>query len=313
MSDAQEVYQHLLKKGISEDEIEDAIKKKEHKFGGFITKEGALYLIAKEYGLNIHSSNVDGEIYQGYKNEIDYNEFTINISDVQENMTNIVLAGKIAHVFQLHEFNRKDGTLGVVGSFILKDRTGTIKIVLWGETTKIMQTEYFIIGTIIRVVNGYAKCGLNDQLEVHLAKQGKIILQPEDLSKNKYKEIDKIKIEHQEIENSGYQMEKTTPIKNIRQLLKQDGFIHSVSGYIHINELKEFEKENGEESFLLKCSLSDETGEIMVNIWGMQAIEILRIIEEGAAIKLINVYLRNNSYSGEKELQFTKKSVLEFI
>ena len=70
---------------------------------------------------------------------------------------------------------------------------------------------------------------------------------------------------------------------------------------------------NGEKSFLLKLLLSDESGSIKVNIWGMYAVEYLKIIEEGKNIKLFNAMIKENKYSNEKELSFVKNSKLEVM
>lgn len=313
MSDAQEVYQSLLDKGISEEELKSEIQRKKHKFGGYITNQGALFLIAKEHGLEIRSKNVDEEVYETYQDEIDLNEFIINIADIQEQMTNIVLVGKIAQVFKLHEFSRKDGTPGIVGSFLLTDPTGTVKIVLWGKGTKIMQTEFFEVGTITRVVNGYAKVGINEQLEVHLSKKGKVILNPEDVPKSTIKKLNSLEIPSRETHTYENSSSGNSQPRNIKEVLAQEGFVLAVSGYVKLGELKEFEKDNGDPSFLLKFTLSDESGAITVNVWEWKAIEVLKLLEDGMAVKVLKVFVRKNEYSGEKELQFTKKSILEFL
>jgi len=57
--------------------------------------------------------------------------------------------------------------------------------------------------------------------------------------------------------------------------------------------------------------ISDDTSSIRVNIWGMKAVECLKIINEGNGIKLSNILIKENTYSNEKELNFTKSSRLE--
>jgi len=50
-----------------------------------------------------------------------------------------------------------------------------------------------------------------------------------------------------------------------------------------------------------------------VLVWGMQAIGILRMIENGVDVKLLNFFIEKNEYSKTKEIQFNKKSILEII
>ena len=95
---AEQVYRALMDLGLSEEEINSQINVKLMEYQGFMTKEGALYLIGKENGINIYSS--DPNIQNEIEELIDYNDFAINISDVIEGMQNIVLAGRITEIFR---------------------------------------------------------------------------------------------------------------------------------------------------------------------------------------------------------------------
>ncbi len=314
MSEIQEVYNYLLKIGFSEEELKEEIEKKEREFHGFITKQGALFLIAKENGIQILSPDIDQEVYEEIGQEIDYNEFLIDIAEIKENMTNLVLLGKIIDIFPLKEFVRKDGTPGIMGSFLLADATGMIKIVLWNEPSKIMKSDFFSKGKIIRIINGYSKIGLNEKIEVHVSKKSKIILEPDDIPKKISSQLKDVNIENLDLSEYQYQHKNKKNVSlKIKDLLKTDGFITSASGFINGYELKEFTKNNGEKSFLLKLGLTDKTGSIEVNVWDMKAIDILKIIEKGMAVKLLNVFIKENEYSNQKEIHFTKKSILEIL
>ena len=62
-ANAEEWYQTLMKEGMSEEEIEQALKQKKSEFRGFMTTDGMLYLIAKEHGITLHDSELDPEVY----------------------------------------------------------------------------------------------------------------------------------------------------------------------------------------------------------------------------------------------------------
>ncbi|UCC19018.1 MAG: DUF2240 family protein, partial [Promethearchaeota archaeon] len=128
---AEEIYQVLINAGITEEEIYQEIKKKETEFQGFLTKQAILYLIAKDLGLNVISKGDNDILNHIAEDLIDYNDFSIPISSVTENMRNIVVAGKINNIFPNRKFKRKDGTIGSVGSFEICDQSECIKIVLW--------------------------------------------------------------------------------------------------------------------------------------------------------------------------------------
>ncbi len=308
MSDIEEVYQCLINKGFSEEELNNEIKRKKSEFHGFITEQGALFLIAKEKGLKIQSPDIDPDLYSEIEKEIDYNEFTMPLSDLQEGMSNIVILGKITNIFQIKSFIRKDNTPGLVGSFILADTSGSIKIVVWGEHVKIIDTEFFQKGEIVRVINGYSKKGLNGGLEIHMGKIGTLILAPSDIDDKIKKQLQKIELGN----GNGYSLSHVNST-HIKDLFNKEGFIDSVSGYVKIDDFKEFNKKNGEKSFLLKFQLIDDTGNIIVLVWDLKAIEVLKSIENDILIKISNVMIKNNDRNNEKEVHFTKRSKIKII
>ncbi len=311
---AEEIYQALLEAGISEQEINENITEKETEFQGFMTKPAILYLIAKEHGINVDSAE-NKEILNHITEEIiDYNDFAIPISSIVENMRNIVIVGKVEVVFQVGDFFKKDGTPGRVGSFKICDNSDCIKVVLWNEHVNIMENELFKKGEIIQVIGIYSKKGKDGKLEVHLGREGKIILAPENV---KLPEIVESKTsKSQLLDHSSKILEENKKQKytwTIQNLFEKEGFIRFITGVIEVDFFKELTLKNGEKSFLLKLKLSDESASIKVNIWGIRAVECLKLITDGTTVKLSNVVIKENSYSNEKELNFTKKSDILFL
>ena len=303
---AEQIYQALLETGFSEEEINQQINEKLTEYQGFMTKQAVLFLIAKENGINIYSSEYNNEIQKEIEELIDYNDFTIPISKISEGMQNIVIAGRITEIFDIRNFIKKDGTAGIVGSFQICDKSECIKIVLWNDQARIIENEFFQKGETVQSIGGYSKIGIDDNLEIHLSRQGKIILAPEGVI---LPEVDKYK--HQDL--SKEKVVKTSSKFPIEALHKKEGFIKFVKGTVQVDEFKELTLKEGGKSFLLKLILSDETDSIKVNIWDMNAIECIKIVSDGDRIKLSNMIIKENSYSNEKELNFTRRSRLEII
>ncbi len=224
-------------------------------------------------------------------------------------MSNIVITGRILRNFGKKNFLRKDGSPGIVGSFIIGDSTGTIKIVLWNDQANIMENEYFQVGEIVQIIGGYSKIGLNDEIEVHLSKTGKIILSPKDIDFSQIPKLDSFK--YLTVQRTRFS--KKDSELSIKELYGKAGFIKSITGIVQIEEFKEIIKKNGEKTFLLKLILSDDSSSIRVLIWGMNAVESLKILNNGISVKLSNVIIKENSYTNEKELIFTKNSRLKIL
>ncbi len=301
---AETIYEKLLDLGLSEEDISKQINEKLTEFQGFMTKRGALYLIGKDNGIDLYSS--DPQIQNEIEELIDYNDFMIPIANIIETMSNIVIAGRITEIFGVKSFNKKDGTPGVVGSFVICDKSECIKLVLWNDQTKIMENESFQKDEIIQIIGGYSKIGTTGNLEVHLSRQGKIVLAPEDIV---LPEVERVRPSL-----VGEKKRVKSPTKHtIEEIFKKEGFIKFTKGIAHVDMFKELTLKNGEKSFLLKLVLSDDTASIKVNIWGMKAVEAMKIINDGVGVRLTNVVIKENSYSNEKELSFTKSSSLELL
>ena len=301
-----ELYQQLIDLGMSEEELEKKVKNKVEEFGGFMSKQGVLFIIARENGLELRSPEIDEYLYDELEEEVDYDEFTVDISDLKEGMTNIVLLGKILTVQKVREFVRKDQSVGKVCSFLLGDSTGTVKIVLWDERVDIVNQEYFKQNELVRSVGGYAKLGQNEAIEVHLGKKGMLILSPE-VSGKKREQLEAVMI------TRSRDFTPKGSLKPLSQALEQNEYVSIVKGNVLIEEFKELELKSGDKSFLLTILLEAEDPTIRVKAWGMKAVECLKTINDGDFVSITNLAVKENKYTLEKELSFTKNSTLTLI
>ena len=309
MSDSvEELYQKLLDSGFSEAELERQVQNKAKEFGGFMSEQGILFVIAKEKGVRLRSPDIDPQLYEMFEEELDYDDFTVDASEVKESMSNIVLLGKIIKVFPAREFTRKDGSTGAVCSFSLADSTKIVKIVLWDDHAKTAKNEYFRVGELVRVVGGYSKVGNSGNLEVHLGRKGKLILSPKNLSQRIKDKLESISV-NQNPEVSS----RKVPEVNLEKFILHNKFVSSIEGQVKIENFKELELKSGEKSFLLTLLLEVDSFAIRVKIWGMEAIECLKLVSNGDSVSITNLAVKENNYTSEKELVFTKNSTLKIL
>ncbi|MFX1277749.1 MAG: thermonuclease family protein [Promethearchaeota archaeon] len=95
------------------------------------------------------------------------------IKDIISGNNNINITGEVVKIRQPHEFIKKDGSKGKVGSFIMKDDTGSIRVVVWDDRTHIFTESSFCVGKKIILENVYSKLntfkGLS-KIEIHVGK-----------------------------------------------------------------------------------------------------------------------------------------------
>ncbi|TFG08730.1 MAG: DUF2240 family protein [Promethearchaeota archaeon] len=223
--------------GLQRKEIQELVEEKKQELKGLISEEGALFIIAKELGVDIKEESKDL-----------MEDIEIKIIDISPNMKNITLIGRIKDIYNVFTFEREDGNKGKVGSFLLHDDTGDIRIVLWNDQADVLESQTFDINELVKIINGFAKEGKDKNIEIHVSRLGKLILSPNDVD---YKKFPKIK--HQVIS-----------ISEVNESM------HSVSvkgKIMNIFPIKEFEKKNGELGKVGSMILADSTGLIRITFW----------------------------------------------
>lgn len=149
--------------GLSEGEIQDQIKLKLQMLEGLVSEEGAAYIIASELGVRLFKETESGGLMQ--------------IKNVLAGMQSIQLVGQITRVYEPSVF-QKDGKAGQVGSFVLTDSSGSVRVVLWDNRVDWIKEGKLKEGTIIKLKDAYAKENIRGGVEVHLGKRSSLIIDP---------------------------------------------------------------------------------------------------------------------------------------
>ncbi len=252
--------------GLSKKEIQTLVEEKKEELKGLISDEGALFVIAKELGVDVASEN------QELLNEVE-----LNISDITVNMKNIVIVGRIKDIYNVNSFNKNNGETGYVGSFLLHDNTGDIRIVLWDNQVSIFKDERFERNGIVKILNGTAKNGRNGGTEIHVGGFSKIDLAPEDVD---YKKYPKIK-------------EKFAKIQEINENF---GSLSTEGKVMNRFPVKDFIRKDGKNGSVSSIILRDSTGKVRITFWN-EDIEKIENVEVGDFISLTNLNPRKSNYA----------------
>ncbi len=251
--------------GLNRKEIQDLVNEKKEELKGLISEEGALFIIAKELGVDVKAESKE------FLGDLD-----INISDITKEMKNITLIGRIKEIFRVHEFDKKEGDKGYVGSFLLNDDTGDIRVVLWDEDVAIFQDTNFVKGEIVKIINAYPKESRDGSPEIHVGRLGKVIIAPEDVDYRKYPKI----------------KEENITIKKITSNLLSV----SIEGKVMRKfPIKEFTRKDGGIGKLCSIIIRDTTDKVRVNFWNNN-VEKVNDFEVGDVIFLKNVKPRESNY-----------------
>lgn len=156
-------YEELLERiqessKLSKAEIEGMVEQKLKQLSGLISREGAAHIVANQLGIKL----------------VEKTSGKLQIKNVLTGMRDVEIVGKVLRVFPARHFV-VDGRKGQVGSLIVGDESGSIRLTLWGDQAdnipKIKENM------IVKVKGGYVR-ERNNQKEIHLNNKSNLILNP---------------------------------------------------------------------------------------------------------------------------------------
>lgn len=257
--DLNQIIQEVVEEtGVDREELLEKVKAKQEELGGFITPEGAATIVARSYG--VIPEREEPEIRK------------LRIEDLSPGMSNIDIVGRVMRVYEVREFERKDGSKGHVANLIIQDNTGQIRVALWGNQTLIVAEEELEKGGVIRLQGAYVKRGRNGKPEVNMGNRGDIIIDPEDERVEDIPEIPEAQVKISELNTN---------------LLEVD----VVGRVIAITEPRTFERSDKSTGKVASLVIADETGQTRVSLWDEKT-DIVQEISQGDAIKIENAYVR---------------------
>jgi ssDNA-binding replication factor A large subunit len=146
------------KTNLTDDEINAKISQKLKQLSGLISKEGAAHIVANELGVKLFDK-VSGKL---------------QIKNIYTGMRDVETIGRVILLNDVREFQTESRS-GRIGSFVLGDETGTIRVVCWGNQCDKMQS--MAQNCIVKIKGGYVREN-NGTKEVHLNDRSLLMINP---------------------------------------------------------------------------------------------------------------------------------------
>lgn len=267
---------------ITAEEIRDLIDEKKRKIGaGYLTDQGALFLVASDLGISFDSAQ-DVRTY---------------IKDLYIGANDVNLIARIINVYPIKRYTRRDTNEEIqTRTLTIYDSFSSIKLRLWDNHVNFPENEKLKPGDIIKISHGYVKSGLDNKPIINLGTRGILETIKDDT------DIPSIDQRTKNIE------EIREPIENI-----------VVTGYIssnpRISRYTNFRNEPGK-SLQVILSNEDKSRSLRSIIWNINEDKIPDIFISGSKIKLTGVRIKqgNPQYSGEElEIHGDEATIIEIV
>jgi len=127
---------------LSQVDIQQMINKKKEKIGaGYLTDQGALFLIAADLGISL---NEQLKVEMGLK-------------DLYVGAKEITLETRVMNVYPAKQFSRKDGSQFLLRSMTVYDSDSRAKVKLWDEKANLPGIENLKPGDLVKIIKAYVK------------------------------------------------------------------------------------------------------------------------------------------------------------
>ena len=261
MSELENLITKLLeqKTELTREQVEEQIKLKKEKIGaGYLTDQGAIFLIASDYGVTLSEPL----------------KVEMSLKDLYAGAKEISLETRVLNLSPAKQFSRKDGSPFYLRTMTVYDTNSTASVKLWDEKANLPGIENIKPGDLIKIIKAYVKSDLDGSPTINIGSGSNIETTN---TKSEIPTIDTITKDVSELQEGQKDLVITGMI---------DGIISGM----------EFTNSRGQPGKALRMRLKGKEGSGMrVVIWGKDESSIPNMISQSAKVRLLGVKVKSGN------------------
>ena len=255
MSEFNELLDNIInqKPELTREDILDRISQKKEKIGpGYLTDQGALFLIASDLGITLT---------QTLKVEMGLKDIYVGAKDVS-------IESRVLNISPTKQFSRKDGSPFLLRTMTVYDNDSTVSVKLWDEKANLPGIEKLKPGDLIKIIKAYVKSDLNGSPTINVGSGSDIDTTNQE---SEIRPIEALTIDVSEIKENQNDLVLSGKI---------DGGISTL----------EFTNRRGEPGKALRMRLKGKDNTVTrVVLWGKDESLLPKVISQDAKVRLLGV------------------------
>ena len=255
MSEFEELITKLLERvpELSRSVIEDRINEKKEKVGaGYLTDQGAIFLVAADLGVTLEQSQNP----------------EVAIKDLYIGAKEVSLESRVLNISPTKQFTKKDGSSFSLRTITVYDNNSTASVKLWDEKANLPGLDELKPGDLIKIIKAYVKSDLTGAPTINIGSGATI--------ETSHSESDIVSIDS-----------KITDVSEVKED-QRDLIVTGTLG--SAMSLLEFTNSKGQPSKALKFRLRGQNKNLVnVVLWGKDESILPKIISQDAKVKLFGV------------------------
>ena len=275
MSEFDNLIEKLLeqKPELTKEDIDEQIRLKKEKIGaGYLTDQGALFLIASDYGVTLSEST----------------KMELSIKDLYAGAKEISLETRVLNLSPAKQFSRKDGSPFYLRTMTVYDANSTVSVKLWDEKANLPGIEKVKPGDLIKIIKAYVKSDLDGSPTINIGSGSNIETTN---AESKIPTIDTITKDVSELQEG----EKDIVVSGVI-----DGIISGM----------EFTNSRGQPGKALRLRLKGKDGKsVRVVLWGKDQTSVPNMISQSAKVRLLGIRVKSGNQ--ELEVHGNDATIIE--
>lgn len=256
---------------ISAEEIKNLVDEKKRKIGaGYLTDQGALFLVAADLGISLERNQSSLQ----------------KLKDLYVGARDISVVGRVMSIYPTRTFMRRDNSEELHNRTItIVDGDSAIRLKLWEKRVEFPEESGLRPGDLIKLTKCYVKSGLD----------GKPVLNVGDMST-----IEVIKEESMDIPSLDHFARDLSHISSQTDNVVILGKISSSPRMVEYKNIR------GQDSKALQLNVSNEEGTktLRTIIWNIDESRLPKILTVGSNIRLVGVRIKpGNTQYGNSEFE----------
>jgi ssDNA-binding replication factor A large subunit len=266
---------------LTAEQVRDMIDEKKRKVGaGYLTDQGALFLVAADLGISFDNMP----------------KSQAGLKDIYVGAKEVTVVGRIMNVYPVHMFTKRESNeQAATRTLVVYDKDARVKVKLWDKQVAVPDEMGLQVGDVIKIIKGYVRAGLDGKPVINLGSYSAIETVNDDPA---IPSIDSLAATVDSVAGP------------------QDSAV--ISGTISSNpRISDFVNVRGEASKSLQLQVSNDAGTrtLRAIIWNVDETRLPKVFKPGAKVRMIGVRVKqgNPQYgNGDFEIHGDEGTILQF-
>jgi len=262
---------------ITENELLQMVEEKKQKIGaGYLTDQGALFLVAADLGITIEEAP----------------KLEMRLKDLYAGANEVTVIARVMNIYPLKRYKRKDGSEALLRTLTIYDNESSLKMKLWNNAANLPESLGIKPGDAVKVSKAYVKAGMDGKNVINFGSRSTLEVIHENVPH--IRDLDSISVDVSEIAGS------------------EENAI--VTGTVKVGpRISSFVNFRGEPSKAMHMQVAGTDGKTLrIVLWNVNEQTIPKVMNLGERIRLIGVRTKRNQY-GDIELHGDEGTVMQLV